>query len=105
MVRAEDGSPRVAVFIDMANVFLSFAGIGTLIMVLAVSGLALRTGCLPKWTVALGLIIVVAQAIAAIGIASDATFLSAFGLIAFLTWAIWMMATGVLLYQNAPAAD
>lgn len=141
MVRAEEGSPRVAaiaavgfilsgamalsgfginaaaasridqlgsgaaIFLDIANVSLGFAGIGTLIMVLAVSGLALRTGCLPKWAVWLGLVVVVAEAIAAIGIASDATFFSVFGLIAFLSWAVWMVATAVLLYQNAPAGD
>ena len=90
-------------FFGLASVFYSFAAIGTAIMVMAISGLAFRTGFLPKWLAQTGLVVVAANLLSGVGVASDTAFWGQLGFIAFLAWALWTVGVSLQLYQNVPA--
>ena len=85
----EEISGGTSFFFGLASVFFAFAGIGTAIMVMAISALANRTGFLPKWLAQAGLVVVVAELLSSVGVASDAAFWGQLGFIAFLVWALW----------------
>ena len=92
-----------AFFLGLSSVFFAASSIGDVIMVGAVSGLAWRTGFLPRWIAQAGLVVVLASLVASLGMASDADFFGLFALIAFVVWALWLLSVGVLLYRTAPA--
>ena len=99
--QAGDG---VSVFYGISGVAFGISAVGDVILALAVSGLAMRTGFLPRWVASLGLIVVVTSLIASIGIASDDDFFDSFGFIAFLIWAFWILAVSSVNYNRTSAA-
>ena len=90
-------------FFGLASVFYGFAGIGTAIMVMAISGVAFRTAFLPKWVAQTGLVVVAANLLSGVAVASDAAVWGQIGFIAFLAWALWTVAVSVHMFQNVPA--
>ena len=103
--RIDDVGSGADFFYSLASVLLSYSSIGSAILVLAVSALALRTGFLPKWLAQAGFVLVAIQVLGSIGVASDAAFFGVIGFIAFLLWVVWIVIIGVLLYQQASADE
>jgi hypothetical protein len=87
-------------FFSLSSVMYGFSSIGSAALVLAVSGLAWRSGFLPKWIAQVGLVIGLAEIVASYGVASDASFFGLFGFIVFVVWALWIAIIGWLLHQG-----
>ncbi|MFQ5556222.1 MAG: hypothetical protein ACE5GB_01720 [Acidimicrobiales bacterium] len=87
-------------FFGLSSVFYGFASIGTAVLVLAVSGLALRSGFLPGWLAQVGFVVAAAEIVSGLSVASDASFFGLFGFISFLAWALWTVIVSWLLYQS-----
>ncbi len=90
-----------AVFFQISNISFGFSAMGDVVLATAVGGLILRTGFLPKWVGYLSYGVVILSLGAMISIASDNDVFSFFGLLAAVLWGIWIIVTGVLLYQKA----
>lgn len=98
---ADQAADTAGIFYGIASTLLAFSAIGDVILVLAVSGLAMRSGFLPRWVTYLGLVSVVASLIAALGIVSSDDFFNLFGFLAFLVWALWLLSVSVVNYQRS----
>lgn len=92
---------------DTARLFytlnaLLFAGAGTTLAahLAAVNALSWRTGMLPKWVTTVGLAAAVLNLVSSFGLLSDADGLMFFGLIGFLAWALWLIATSVHMWRT-----
>jgi hypothetical protein len=92
-----------AIFFSIASVGYALGAMGNAITSLAVSAHCLRSGFLPQAVGGFGVLVAVANAIASIGIASDAEFFGIFGFISFLAFAAWILAVSVTLYQKIGA--
>ena len=93
-----------AVFFQLSSVLFGFSPIGDVLFVGAISVLAHRTGFLPKWTAQAGLVVVAVALVASLSIASDAAFFEVFAIIAGVTWMLWILSVGILLYKQAPSS-
>ncbi len=101
--RIDDIGDGADFFYSLSSVFFGFSAIGIAVLVMAVSGLAWRTGFLPRWLAQAGFVVVLAEIVASVGVANDAAFFGLFGFIAFLAWALWIAVISWLLYQQTPA--
>ena len=81
-----------------------FSPIGDVLFVGAISALAHRTEFLPKWTAQAGLVVVAVALVSSLSIASDAAFFEVFAIIAGVTWMLWILSVGILLYKKAPSS-
>ncbi len=91
------------IFFQISNISFGFSAIGDVILTAAVGGLILRTGFLPKWVGYLSYVVATVSLIAAIGIATDASFFSFFTLLGAALWGIWIVVIAILNYQKATA--
>lgn len=77
------------------------SSIGIALHVGAVAALGFRTRFLPVWLNALGAFAALANVIATIGVATDASVAFAFLAIGFLASALWILAVSVVLWKQA----
>jgi hypothetical protein len=92
------------VFFQISNISFGFSAIGDVILTAAVGGLILRTGFLPKWVGYLSYAIAVLSLVAAIGIANDASFFSAFAFLSAAAWGVWIVVIAILNYRKTAIA-
>ncbi|MCE9623166.1 MAG: DUF4386 domain-containing protein [Actinomycetia bacterium] len=95
------GEDQARFFYTMSMVVLSLAGPFIAAHLAATNLLALRTGFLPKWNAMLGLLPALAFLVGSVGAMSDDDAVMYFGLIGFVTWMIWILATSVHLWKTA----
>ena len=88
---------------EISAVFLSFSAVGDVVMVGAVSIIALRTNFLPKPLAQYGLVVALLALVASLGVATDADGIALIGLIGVLAWALWIVLISVHLFKNSPA--
>src|SRR5438128_2705389 len=77
------------------------AAFGILTLVLATSVLSLRTRVFPTWVAALGLVDSLLWIAGALALVSTQNAFGFLGLVAFLAWAVWIVATSVLMYRGS----
>ena len=88
-------------FYVLATVLLSFAGPFIATHLAATNLLALRENFLPKWNAMFGFLPALAFLVASIGTMSDEDFPMFAGLIGFVTWMIWILATSFHMWKTA----
>ena len=98
---ADVGEVEARFFYTMSTVLLSLAGPFIAAHLAATNLLALRTGFLPKWNAMFGLIPALGFLISSGGAMSDKDLFMYFGLVSFVTWMIWLLATSVHMWRTA----
>lgn len=83
---------------------LGASAFGIVAHIAAVTSLSYRRAIFPAWINVVGWIAALAFLVASISIASDASWLGVFGLIAFFVWALWILAISVRMLRGEPAA-
>ena len=78
--------------------------VGLAALVLATSILAFRTRVFPIWVAWLGVIDAIAFLVGSYAIASTSDTIAAFGFAAFILWAIWLLATSIIMFRAKPSA-
>jgi len=96
-LRLPDVSPVTAKFFFVLSLAFGSGGlIGIAVLVFAVSVTAFRLGAFPKWVGWLGVVDGLLFLVAAYAIASTS---DTFAFAAFILWAIWLIATSVVMYR------
>ena len=99
-LRLPDVAPVTAKFFFVLSLAFGAGGlIGIAVLVFAVSVAAFRLGAFPKWVGWLGVVDGLAFLVAAYTIASTSDAIATFGFVAFILWAIWLIATSVVMYR------
>ena len=88
-------------FYVMSTVLLSLSGPVIATHLAATNLLALREGFLPKWNAMLGFLPALAFLVASAGAMSDEDLPMIAGLIGFVTWMIWLLATSIHMWRTA----
>ena len=100
-------SPSGAKFFFVLGQGFSAAGsVGLAVLVLAVSVLAFRTRVFPIWLAWIGIVDAIAFLVASYSVATTSDAISALSFAAFIIWAIWIIATSVIMFrakEPAPA--
>jgi hypothetical protein len=73
--------------------------VGLAVLVFAVSAAAFRLGAFPRWIGWLGVVDGIVFLVASYSIATTNDGIGALGLIGFVLWAIWLVATSVVMYR------
>ena len=97
----EVGEAEARFFYTLFTVLLSFSGPFIATHLAATNLLALRTNFLPKWNAMLGFLPALAFVVASIGTMSGEDFPMFAGLIGFVTWSIWILATSFHMWKTA----
>jgi hypothetical protein len=88
-------------FYVLSTVLLSLAGPFIATHLAATNLLALRTKFLPKWNAMLGFLPALAFLVGSFGAMSDEDLPMIAGLIGFVTWMIWILATSIHMWRTA----
>ena len=100
------GATEAKFFYVLSSSFGAGGSIGIAVLVLAVSVAAFRYGAFPKWVGWLGAVIGLVFLVGGASIATTNDAINTLGFIAFALWAIWMIATSVVMFRahyNEPA--
>ncbi|TFH21426.1 MAG: hypothetical protein E4H05_00020 [Acidimicrobiales bacterium] len=92
------------IFFQISNIAFGFWAIGAVILTVAVGSLILRTGFLPKWVGYLSYAVAVLSLVGSIGIATDASFFSAFTFFSAAAWGVWIVVIAILNYRKTTVA-
>jgi len=90
----------------LRGIYCAMAGAGCIavaIHVFATTALGFRSGFLPVWVNVLGVLAALANLVGSIGIATDSTAIFAVGIIAFFTWALWILVVSLVLWRAESA--
>ena len=99
------GATEAKFFFVLSQAFGSGGSIGIAVLVLATSVLALRQGAFPAWLGWVGVLDGILFLVGSYSIATTSDGIGAFGFISFIVWAIWIIATSVIMFQTKePAA-
>jgi hypothetical protein len=100
-------APTTAKFFFILSLSFGAGGlIGIAVLLLAVSVATFRFRAFPSWIGWLGVVDAVVFLVAAYAIATTSDGIATLGFIAFILWAIWIIATSVVMYRATyePAA-
>jgi hypothetical protein len=105
-MRIDEVGGAASVFRSVTNALLGFSSLGDVILIAAVSVLAMRTEFLPKWLWQSGMVTALINVVGSITVATDNTGIAFIGFIGFLLWLLWIASVAVVLYQKTetPAA-
>jgi len=93
------GPASAKFFFVLSTTFGAGGLVGIAVLVFAVSVAAFRFGAFPKWVGVLGVIDAIVFLVAAYSIATTSDAISTFGFIAFILWAIWLIATSIVMFR------
>jgi hypothetical protein len=93
----------VYLFFVLNYVLGAVGAFGTAVLVVGVSLAVFRTDVLPKWLGPAGLAVALLQLVAGVGVATLSNTIAVITLIAFLVWAVWVVAISVLLLARSTA--
>ncbi len=103
-MRANELSPETTKFLlGFSVVLLGTAGFGIVVFLGAVCALSYETHMFPNWVTIIGWIAAAGFVVSTFSTASESDAFGVFGLLAFLIWCAWIIATSVLMLR-APAA-
>lgn len=83
-----------------ANTSIGLSAVGDVILIAAVSTLAIRTRFLPTWLAYGGGLAALVNLVAALSAATDSAVISIFGLIGFLSWLAWIAAISLVMIER-----
>jgi hypothetical protein len=98
------GPTEAKFFFVLATTMGAIGNIGIAVLVLAVSALAFRTHVFPAWVAWIGVVDGIVLLVACYGAASTSDAIAVLGLIALVIWAIWLIATSVIMIRHTDAA-
>jgi hypothetical protein len=87
-------------FYTLSSVLMGAAGPFLAAHLLGANLLALRTKWLPSWIAGIGLLGATAQLVGSAGTMTDADWPMYAGMIGFLAWCIWIIASGLQMYRK-----
>ena len=90
-------------FFAFQNTLIGMSTMANVILVGAVSALAIRTKFLPDWLAYGGVAISLVQLVGALTIASDSQGLARLGSIAFLLWLVWIVSIALVVSRQEPS--
>jgi hypothetical protein len=96
---------NVKFFFVLSQAFGAGGLVGIAVLVLAVSVAAFRLGAFPRWVGFLGAIDGIVFLVAAYSIATTSDAIGTLGFVAFILWAIWLIATSVVMYRANYAVE
>jgi hypothetical protein len=104
-LRIDDGGVAASAkfFYIMQLVLFAVAGFGIVVHIAAVTSLSWRTKLFASWINVVGWIAALFFLIGTLGVVTDASWLGPFGLIAFLTWCVWIIGVSLSMWRQ-PAA-
>lgn len=88
------------IFFGIQNTLLGMSAVGDLILIAAVSIIAIRTKFLPDWLAYGGVAVAAVQLVGAAVVATQNAAISFIGFIAFLLWLAWIVAVSLVLYER-----
>lgn len=102
------GASEAKFFYVLSGAFGAGGLVGIAVLVFAVSVAAFRLHAFPAWVGWLGIVDGVVMLVAAYSIATTSDAINTFGFVGFILWAVWIIATSVVMYraaytENAPA--
>jgi hypothetical protein len=86
-------------FLVLSQTFGAGGLVGLAVLVFAVSGASFHFGAFPRWIAWLGIVDGIAFLVAAYSIATTSDAIGALGLVGFVLWSIWLIATSVVMYR------
>jgi hypothetical protein len=95
----------VKFFFILSQTFGAGGLVGIAVLVLATSIAAFRLGAFPRWIGWLGVVDGIVFLVAAYSIATTSDAINTFGFVAFILWAIWLIATSVVMYRANYRSD
>jgi len=87
----------------LSAVVFGFVGFASLVFVEATSIVILRTKFLPAWMGWIGGLVALLWLVAGATVATENDTIFVIGFVAFLAWALWLVALSVLLFRSADA--
>ena len=99
------GASSAKFFYVMSQAFGSGGLVGIAVLVLAGSVAAFRLGAFPKWIGWLGVVDGIVLLVAAYSIATTSDAINTFGFVGFILWAVWTIATSVVMFRATYPVD
>ena len=90
---------QAKVFFVMSQTFGAGGLVGLAVLVFAVAAATFRLGAFPRWIGWLGVLDGILFLVAAYSVATTSDAIGALGLAAFVLWAIWLIATSIVMYR------
>jgi hypothetical protein len=90
---------QAKVFFVMSQTFGAGGLVGLAVLVFAVAAATFRLGAFPRWIGWLGVVDGILFLVAAYSVATTSDAIGALGLAAFVLWAIWLIATSIVMYR------
>jgi len=97
--RSGDGA-TTHLFYSFSLVAISAAGFGIGTFLLAASAVTIRRRITPAWISGVGVIAALAFLGSTVGTVSDAQAFTVLGLVAFLTWCVWILAVSTTMWRS-----
>jgi hypothetical protein len=103
---AKLGDPAlVRALFDLNRIVLSYIWVPLAAMIAVASLVTVQTNVLPRWIGWAGFVAAVVMLVASLGVFADkSNVLNFLGLIAFILFALWVLATSIVLYLRPPTA-
>jgi len=89
----------VKFFFVLSQTFGAGGLVGIAVLLFASSMAAFRLGAFPRWIGWLGILDGVVFLVAAYSIATTSDAINTRGFVAFILWAIWLIATSIVMYR------
>lgn len=97
----EVGADPAKFFYVLSTVLLSMAGAFVAIHLVGVNAIGLRSGFLPKWVGFWGMLSSTLFTFSVLGATTDSDAAAFLGFVAFITWAIWILAVSIHMWRTA----
>jgi hypothetical protein len=104
-VRIDSGNTILRLLWTFSLVGFATAGLAIGTFLIAACAVIYRTEVTPRWTSYLGGVAAVAFLVGSIGTVSDSNVINIFGLVAFLTWGVWILAMSAFMWRGAGRAS
>ena len=92
------------IFFAIQNGLLGMSAIGNVIVIVAVSAIAIRSGFLPSWLAYGGAAAAVVVLVGALAVATQSAVIAVIGIIGFLLSLAWIAAISLVLYERKGSA-
>jgi len=99
------GASAAKFFYVVSGAFGAGGLVGIVVLVFAVSVAAFRFHAFPAWVGWLGVVDGIVMLVAAYSIATTSDSINTFGFVGFTLWAVWIVATSVVMYRATYAED
>ena len=106
VLRLQNSAPKeLRFYYVLANMFTIVGGFGIVVLLAAVSLVALRSAVLPRWVAALGGVAIVLWIVATGGVTSTKDWIFYFGLAGFALFAIWVVVVSIMMMRTASTSS